>query len=285
MADGLRDVGGLARPGRRGGARFDAGQRARAASGAGAVRRHRDHLRSPAQRHRRRRRHLPQGRQRRAAARLVERPPLQRGGRRRAPGGRGVRRAAGRRGAAGARGGARGGQGADARPRARGRADPARRGRPDPLGGRGVDGAGDRDRRRQLPRLRRPRRRPRPGAGDRAERQDPPALGLQRRRVAARARRRRRRVRAAGGLGAAGGRRHGARRRGVRGRCDGVLAATPEDHAAEYLSLDISAAVVPDLEAAIRAHPHLLLGPHRGDRHRTRRRQPAGSPPRSTRQR
>jgi glutamate-5-semialdehyde dehydrogenase len=35
-------------------------------------------------------------------------------------------------------------------------------------------------------------------------------------------------------------------------RCDGVVPATPEDHAAEYLSLDISAAVVPDLEAAIR---------------------------------
>ncbi len=32
---------------------------------------------------------------------------------------------------------------------------------------------------------------------------------------------------------------------------DGVLAATDDDHAAEYLSLDISAAVVPDLEAAI----------------------------------
>jgi glutamate-5-semialdehyde dehydrogenase len=35
-------------------------------------------------------------------------------------------------------------------------------------------------------------------------------------------------------------------------RCEGVLAATPEDHAAEYLSLNISAAVVPDLETAIR---------------------------------
>jgi glutamate-5-semialdehyde dehydrogenase len=35
-------------------------------------------------------------------------------------------------------------------------------------------------------------------------------------------------------------------------RCEGVVPATPEDHAAEYLSLDISAAVVPDLEAAIR---------------------------------
>ena len=32
---------------------------------------------------------------------------------------------------------------------------------------------------------------------------------------------------------------------------DGVLPATDDDHAAEYLSLDISAAVVPDLEAAI----------------------------------
>ena len=33
---------------------------------------------------------------------------------------------------------------------------------------------------------------------------------------------------------------------------DGVVAATDDDHAAEYLSLDISAAVVPDLEAAVR---------------------------------
>jgi glutamate-5-semialdehyde dehydrogenase len=32
---------------------------------------------------------------------------------------------------------------------------------------------------------------------------------------------------------------------------DGVVAATEDDHAAEYLSLDISAAVVPDLDAAI----------------------------------
>ena len=34
--------------------------------------------------------------------------------------------------------------------------------------------------------------------------------------------------------------------------CEGVLPATEEDHAAEYLSLDISASVVPDLEAAVR---------------------------------
>ena len=35
-------------------------------------------------------------------------------------------------------------------------------------------------------------------------------------------------------------------------RQDGVLVATEDDHAAEYLALDISAAVVPDLEAAVR---------------------------------
>ncbi len=35
-------------------------------------------------------------------------------------------------------------------------------------------------------------------------------------------------------------------------RQDGVVPATEEDHRAEYLSLDISASVVPDLEAAVR---------------------------------
>ncbi|MEP7090607.1 MAG: glutamate-5-semialdehyde dehydrogenase [Nocardioidaceae bacterium] len=34
--------------------------------------------------------------------------------------------------------------------------------------------------------------------------------------------------------------------------CAGVVAVTEEDHAAEYLSLDISASVVPDLDAAVR---------------------------------
>jgi glutamate-5-semialdehyde dehydrogenase len=34
--------------------------------------------------------------------------------------------------------------------------------------------------------------------------------------------------------------------------CEGVLPATEDDHAAEYLSLDISASVVPDLDAAVR---------------------------------
>ncbi len=36
------------------------------------------------------------------------------------------------------------------------------------------------------------------------------------------------------------------------GRHEGVLPATEEDHVAEYLALDISAAVVPDLDAAVR---------------------------------
>jgi glutamate-5-semialdehyde dehydrogenase len=34
--------------------------------------------------------------------------------------------------------------------------------------------------------------------------------------------------------------------------CAGVVAATEEDYGTEYLSLDISAAVVPDLDAAVR---------------------------------
>ena len=42
---------------------------------------------------------------------------------------------------------------------------------------------------------------------------------------------------------------------------DGVVAATDEDHATEYLSLDISAAVVPDLEAAI-AHIRRFSSQH-----------------------
>ena len=76
--------GRAARPGRRGGPRQHAGQRARAAPGAGAVRGGRHHLRGPAQRHRRRRRDLPEVRQRRAAPRQLQRPVEQRRDRRRA---------------------------------------------------------------------------------------------------------------------------------------------------------------------------------------------------------
>ena len=55
---------------------------------------------------------------------------------------------------------------------------------------------------------------------------------------------------------------------------DGVVAATDEDYAAEYLSLDISARVVPDLDDAIDAHPAVLQPAHRRDRHRGPGRRP-----------
>jgi glutamate-5-semialdehyde dehydrogenase len=45
------------------------------------------------------------------------------------------------------------------------------------------------------------------------------------------------------------------------GPYDGVVAATDDDHAAEYLSLDISAAVVPDLDAAL-AHIRRFSSQH-----------------------
>ena len=186
---GLRDVAGLPDPVGEVRARQHAGQRARAAPGPGAVRRGRDDLRGAAQRHRRRRRHLPQVRQRGAAARLVQRarPATPRSSTALRDALAGSRPARGRR-TAGARGHPRQRQGADARPRAGRRADPARRRGPDPQRRRGVDGAGDRDRRRQLPRLRRRLGRPRAGARDRAQRQDPPHQRLQRGRVAAGAR-------------------------------------------------------------------------------------------------
>jgi hypothetical protein len=186
-----------ARPGRRGGPRQHAGQRPRAAPGAGAVRCRRDDLRGPPQRHRRRRRHLPEVRQRGAAARQLERPVQQRRDRR-GPARRSRPQPAcrGRR-PAGARRQPRERQGADAGPRPGRRAHPARGSRADPQRGRGVDRAGHRDRRRQLPRVRRRGGRPRQGARDRAELQDPPHQRLQRRRVAAGARGRRRRVPAA----------------------------------------------------------------------------------------
>ena len=63
---------------------------------------------------------------------------------------------------------------------------------------------------------------------------------------------------------------------------DGVVPATEDDWGTEYLALEISAAVVPDLDAALRAHPAALLGPLRRDRHRLRGRAPSGSSPRST---
>ena len=66
-----------ARPGRRGGARLHPAQRHRPAPGPRPARRRRHHLRGPAQRHRGRRRALPEVRQRGPAARLLLRLRLQ----------------------------------------------------------------------------------------------------------------------------------------------------------------------------------------------------------------
>ena len=73
MADGLRDVAALADPVGEVLDGWRAAQRPADRAGAGAARRGRDHLREPAQRHQRRRRHLPEVGQRRAPARA--RPP------------------------------------------------------------------------------------------------------------------------------------------------------------------------------------------------------------------
>ena len=98
---------------------------------------------------------VPEERQRRAAARLVVGVRLQHGAGRGDARALARHRAARRRRAARARREPRVGQAPDAGPRPGRRAHPARRRLPDQLGRRGVDGPGDRDRRRQLPRLRR----------------------------------------------------------------------------------------------------------------------------------
>ncbi len=214
MAQGLRDVAGLPDP---------VGEVVRGSTLANGLEMRQvrvpfgvvgDDLRGPAQRHRRRRRHLPEVRQRGAAARLLERRGQQRRDRRGA-----ARR--GRRRPASTPTWCRWCRPTPATPsralmRARGRVDVLI-----PRGGAGLirsvveelDGAGHRDRRRQLPRLRRPRRRPRQGPRGRAQRQDPPPQRLQRRRDAARARRPRRDLPAPGRAGPAGGRGQRARRR------------------------------------------------------------------------
>ena len=183
-------------------------------------------------------------------------------------------RAAGRRHPAGGRHLPRFGQGADAGPRPGRRADPARRGRPDPLGGRGVDGAGDRDRRGQLPRVRRRGRRPRPWRCEillNAKTSRPSvcnaaesllvhaavadaflALALP-----AAARGRGDRARRPGG---GRGRRARRRRRACR--------PTEDDYAAEYLSLDLSRRGRGLAGRRDRPHQTVRLRPHRGDRHR-----------------
>ena len=170
MADGLRDVAGLPDP---------VGEVVRGCTLANGLELRQvrvpfgvvgDDLRGPPQRHRRRRRHLPQvaatrcccaaRRARRRSQRRDRRGAARRARRRRACRRTSVQLVAGRRHDA-----------VEELMRARGLVDVLI-----PRGGagliqqrgRGVDGAGDRDRRRQLPRLRRRRRRPRQGARDRA---------------------------------------------------------------------------------------------------------------------
>ena len=76
------------------------------------------------------------------------------------------------------------------------------------------------------------------------------------------------------------GRGHRARRRagaGVRRRAPRPPSSRPppEDWETEYLSYDIAAAVVDSLDAAVAAHPAVVLRPHRGHRHHLA----AGRPP------
>ena len=146
---------------------------------------------------------------------------------------------------------------------------------PDPTRGRAVDGAGGRDRGGQLPRLRARRRRPRHGARDRAQRQDPPAERLQRRRVAAGARRRsptRSCPKVVAALHEHGVTVHGDE--AFQQASPDVVPVTDEDHATEYLALEISAAVVARPRRRARAHPALLDRAHRGRRHGVARGRP-----------
>ena len=84
-----------------------------------------------------------------------------------------------------------------------------------------------------------------------------------------------------GRRGAAGGRASRCTAtRAFAGAATACVPATDEDCATEYLSLDIAAAVVPDLDAAVAHIRALRHRPHRGDRHRLARRRRAGSPPR-----
>ena len=76
MAEGLETVAALDDPGRHRARPLDAAQRPRHRPGAGAAGRGRDHLREPAQRHRRCRGAVPQVRQRRDPARRLGELPL-----------------------------------------------------------------------------------------------------------------------------------------------------------------------------------------------------------------
>ena len=131
------------------------------------------------------------------------------------------RRSPGGRRAAGARDRPRVGAAPDDRARPGRRDRPARRRRADPGRSQRLHGAGDRDRRRQLPRLRRRVGRPGDGGRDPGELQGAPDVRVQRRRDPAGAPRCRGAVRAGGGGGAARGRGDDPRRRRRSSRCAG----------------------------------------------------------------
>jgi glutamate-5-semialdehyde dehydrogenase len=147
------------------------------------------------------------------------------------------------------------------------RGDPARRGVADPAGGARGAGAGDRDRRGQLPRLRRRLGRPRDRRGDRAQRQDLPGERLQLRETLLVHRDVPFLPRLLSALTDAGVTLHGDD--AARAAHDAVVPATDEDWATEYLSMDMAVRVVDDLPAALTTSS---VGERalRGDRRRLR---------------
>ena len=156
----------------------------------------------------------------------------------------------------------------------------------DPDGGRGVDGAGDRDRRRQLPRLRRRGRRPRQGARDRCSTPRPSGC-----RVCNTAESLLVHADVADGVpapGAGGARRRGRhrarRRRGARRTATTVVPATDEDWAH---GVPVARTSRPPSSTVAgrgdRPHPPVRHRPHRGDRHRVAAAAARGSSPGSTR--
>ena len=157
---------------------------------------------------------------------------------------------------------------ADARPRPGRRADPARRRRPDPYRRRGLDRAGDRDRHRQLPRLR-GRARPTstwPWTSWSTPRPSGPASATPPRRCSCTATSPTRFLpRALDALAEAGVTVHGDERVLAAAEAHGskatVVAATAEDWETEYLSYDIAAGVVDSLDAAV-AHIRLWSSGH-----------------------
>ena len=186
MAKGLEDIACPARSRRRRAGAMDATQWPQDRARARAARRHRHHLREPAQRDGGRRRALPQGRQRRDPARRLGEPSLEP----RHPAVPGARAARGRparsRDPAGAHHRPRGRRPDAEGPRRQHRRDRAARGQ-EPGGPRAGGGArsGVRASGRHLPHLRRPQRRSGDGQAHRRQRQDAAHRRVRRHRDAA----------------------------------------------------------------------------------------------------